>query len=70
MAAAGRVPVVVAPHTLALDEPTHALPIAGSGSRKKSAFMLAQELLNASPDHPGASPPTAKRCACCATPPR
>ena len=48
---AGSVPVVVAPHTLALHEPDPRFAIAGSGSRKKSAFMLAQELLNASSDH-------------------
>ena len=48
---AGSVPVVVAPHTLALHEPDARFAIAGSGSRKKSAFMLMQELLNASSDH-------------------
>lgn len=48
---AGSVPVVVAPHTLALHEPDPRFAIAGSGSRKKSAFMLTQELLNASSDH-------------------
>lgn len=48
---AGRVPVVVAPHTLALYESAPRFAIAGSGSRKKSAFMLMQELLNASPNH-------------------
>ena len=50
------IPIVVAPHTLGLDEPhpRFAVQHAGggnSGSRKKSAFQLAQELLNASPDH-------------------
>jgi hypothetical protein len=44
-------PVVVAPHTLGLDEADTRFAIAGSGSRKKTAFQLAQELLNASPDH-------------------
>lgn len=48
---AGSVPVVVAPHTLALHEPDPRFAIAGSGSRKKSAFMLTQEFLNASADH-------------------
>ncbi|MCE7914657.1 MAG: SAM-dependent DNA methyltransferase, partial [Nitrosomonas sp. PRO4] len=48
---AGSVPVVVAPHGLALHEPSPLFAVAGSGVRKKSAFMLAQELLNASPDH-------------------
>ncbi|MGB4343997.1 MAG: N-6 DNA methylase [Moraxellaceae bacterium] len=42
---------MVAPHTLALHEADPRFAIAGSGTRKKSAFMLAQELLNASPDH-------------------
>ncbi|MBI2744613.1 MAG: N-6 DNA methylase [Burkholderiales bacterium] len=44
-------PIVVAPHTLGLDDPDPRFAIQGSGSRKKSAFQLAQELLNASPDH-------------------
>jgi hypothetical protein len=48
---AGSVPVVVAPHTLALHEPDPRFAVGGSGSRKKSAFMLMQELLNASADH-------------------
>ncbi len=48
---AGSVPVVVAPHTQALHEPDARFAIAGAGVRKKSAFMLTQELLNASPDH-------------------
>lgn len=45
------VPIVVAPHTLGLDDADTRFAIAGSGSRKKTAFQLAQELLNASPDH-------------------
>lgn len=48
---AGSVPVTVAPHTLAMYEPDPRFAITGSGSRKKSAFMLTQELLNASSDH-------------------
>ena len=44
-------PIVVAPHTLGLDEPDARFAITGSGSRKKTAFQLAQELLNASPVH-------------------
>lgn len=48
---AGHVPVVIAPHTLALHEPDARFAIANSGARKKSAFMLTQELLNANPDH-------------------
>lgn len=47
---AGNVPVVVAPHTFALFETDTRFAIAGSGTRKKSAFMLIQELLNANPD--------------------
>lgn len=50
------IPIVVAPHTLGLDEPHPRFAVqhasgGNSGSRKKSAFQLAQELLNASPDH-------------------
>lgn len=50
------IPIVVAPHTLGLDEPHPRFAVqhtggGQSGSRKKSAFQLAQELLNASPDH-------------------
>lgn len=47
---AGNVPVVVAPHTVALFETDTRFAIAGSGTRKKSAFMLMQELLNANSD--------------------
>ena len=49
--ATASVPVLVAPHTLALDEADPRFAVAGSGSRKKSAFQAMQELLNASPDH-------------------
>jgi len=48
---AGSVPVVVAPHTQGLDDLDPRFAIAGTGSRKKSAFQLAQEFLNASEDH-------------------
>ena len=51
---AGSVPVVTAPHTLGLDDADARFAIVGSGARKKSAFQLAQEFLNASPDHPWA----------------
>jgi hypothetical protein len=44
----GRVPVVVAPHDLELDTPDERFAVLGSGSRKKSAYQLAQEFLNAS----------------------
>lgn len=46
----GRVPVVVAPHDLGLDEPDARFTIQGSGARRKSPHQLAQEFLNASPD--------------------
>ncbi|QYY26412.1 N-6 DNA methylase [Diaphorobacter sp. MNS-0] len=49
--ATASVPVLVAPHSLALDEADPRFAVAGSGSRKKSAFQAMQELLNASPDH-------------------
>ena len=45
------IPLVIAPHNLGLDEAHTRFAIAGSGSRKKSAFQLAQEFLNASVDH-------------------
>ena len=50
---AGMVPVVVAPHHLGLDtaDERFAIAHASGGSRKKSAFQLAQEWLNASEDH-------------------
>ena len=44
-------PIVVVPHTLGLDDADTRFAIGGSGNRKKTAFQLAQELLNASPDH-------------------
>ncbi|WP_414040458.1 N-6 DNA methylase [Acidithiobacillus sp. M4-SHS-6] len=48
---AGAVPVVVAPHTLGLDTADPRFAVTGNGARKKTAFQLAQEFLNASPDH-------------------
>jgi hypothetical protein len=45
------IPVVIAPHTLGLDEADPRFAIVGSGARKKSPFQLAQELLNASDQH-------------------
>jgi hypothetical protein len=48
---AGLVPIVVAPHTLDLDDLDEAFAAEGSGSRRKSAFQLAQEFLNASTEH-------------------
>ncbi len=46
----GRLPVIIAPHSLGLDDPDPRFAIIGSGSRKKSAHQLAQEFLNASSD--------------------
>lgn len=46
---AGELPIIVAPHTMALDEADARFAIIGGGSRKKSPFQAAQELLNASP---------------------
>lgn len=48
---AGHVPVVVAPFNAKLDDSLPIFAIEGSGSRKKSAFQLAQELLNAGDSH-------------------
>lgn len=48
---AGSVPVVAAPFNIKLIDTDTRFAIAGSGTRKKSAFMLMQELLNASADH-------------------
>ncbi len=46
----GRLPVIIAPHNLALDDPDPRFAIHGSGARRKSAHQLAQEFLNASRD--------------------
>jgi hypothetical protein len=48
---AGHIPVVVAPFNAKLDDDLPELAIEGSGSRKKSVFQVAQELLNASDEH-------------------
>jgi hypothetical protein len=48
---AGHVPIVIAPHTLALHQPDTQFAVAGGGARKKSASMLLQEFLNAGPEH-------------------
>lgn len=47
----GHVPIVVAPFSLGLDDADLLFALEGSGSRKKSAFQLVQELLNASDNH-------------------
>lgn len=48
--ARGRVPVIVAPHDLDLDTPDERFAVIGSGTRRKSAYQLAQQFLNASED--------------------
>lgn len=45
---AGRVPVLVAPHNLGLDDADTKFAVHGGGSRKKAPFLAMQELLNAS----------------------
>lgn len=50
-ALSGNVPIIVAAHGVGLDEPQECFAVEGSGSRRKSAFQLAQECLNASADH-------------------
>lgn len=45
---AGNLSIIVAPFNAALDESLPQFAIEGGGSRKKSAFQLAQELVNAS----------------------
>ncbi len=51
-----QLPIVIAPHSLGLDDADPRFGVrhadgSASGTRKKSAFQLMQELLNASPDH-------------------
>ncbi|MEQ3702101.1 N-6 DNA methylase [Thalassolituus sp.] len=48
---AGHIPVIVAPFNVKLDDGLPEFAVEGSGSRKKSAFQIAQELLNASQEH-------------------
>jgi N-6 DNA Methylase len=50
MSCARRVPLIIAPHRLGLDDPDAEFAIMGSGTRRKSAHQLAQEFLNASSD--------------------
>ena len=47
----GSVVLVVAPHSIGLEEAQEQFAVEGSGSRRKSAFQLAQECLNASEEH-------------------
>jgi hypothetical protein len=48
LACGGRIPIVVAPHHLELDTPDERFAIIGSGARRRSAYQLAQQFLNAS----------------------
>ena len=50
LACGGRIPIVVAPHHLELDTPDERFAILGSGARRRSAYQLAQQFLNASAD--------------------
>jgi hypothetical protein len=50
LACGGRIPIVVAPHNLELDTPDERFAILGSGARRRSAYQLAQQFLNASAD--------------------
>lgn len=45
---AGTLPVLVAPHTMGLDEADARFTVEGGGNRKKAPFQAMQELLNAS----------------------
>ena len=45
---AGNLPILVAPHTLGLDDADASMAIEGSSSRRKTPFQAMQELLNAS----------------------
>lgn len=47
LAGGGTVPIVIAPHTLDLDDPDERFAIEGSGARRRSATQLAQQFLNA-----------------------
>jgi hypothetical protein len=49
LACGGRVPVIIAPHALDLDTPDERFAIVDSGLRRRSAYQLAQQFLNASP---------------------
>lgn len=50
VALSGRVPFVIAPHDLGLDDPDPRFAIHGAGARRKSPHQLAQEYLNAEAD--------------------
>lgn len=48
---AATLPVLVAPHTIGLDDADSRFAVIGGSGRRKSAFQAMQELLNASPEH-------------------
>ncbi|WP_044409271.1 Eco57I restriction-modification methylase domain-containing protein [Thiomicrospira microaerophila] len=50
-AMAGNLPIIIAPHNQTLDEACETFAIHGAGTKKKSAFQLAQSFLNASENH-------------------
>lgn len=50
LAVGGRVPIVIAPHDLGLDDPDPHFAVRGGGTRRKSPFQLTQEFLNAAPN--------------------
>lgn len=50
LALGGRVPIVIAPHDLGLDDPDPHFAVRGGGTRRKSPFQLTQEFLNAAPN--------------------
>jgi hypothetical protein len=50
-AGAKPVAIVIAPHNQDLDDADPRFAVPGSGVKRKSPFQLAQEFLNASPDH-------------------
>ncbi|MFA6699223.1 MAG: DNA methyltransferase [Thiomicrospira sp.] len=50
-AMAGSLPIIIAPHTQTLDEACESFAVEGAGTKKKSAFQLAQSFLNASDEH-------------------
>lgn len=47
LACSGRVPIIVAPHSLDVDQPDEAFAVRGAGARRRTAYQLAQQFLNA-----------------------
>lgn len=50
LALGGRVPIIIAPHDLGLDDPDPHFAVRGGGTRRKSPVQLTQEFLNAAPN--------------------